>query len=192
MHVVGRTLSDEIAASVDLEGYCRLLDIGGGSGTYIIAFLKRNSQLKGILFDLEDVIPMARERLSSEGLLDRAELVSGNFYEDELPTRCDVALLSAIIHQNSPQQNLDLYRKAHRALEPGGLLLIRDHIMNEDRTQPPEGALFAINMLVNTKGGDTYTFEEVAKDLREAGFKDVRLLRSGERMDCVVGAVKPG
>jgi hypothetical protein len=76
-------------------------------------------------------------------------------------------------------------------LEPGGTLLIRDHIMDEQRTYPPEGALFAINMLVNTQGGGTYTFREVAQDLKEAGFTDVRLLRSGERMDCVVAAVNP-
>ena len=71
------------------------------------------------------------------------------------------------------------------------MLLIRDHIMDEQRTLPPEGAMFAINMLVNTRGGHTYTFNEVKQGLKEAGFTDARLLRSGERMDCIVGAVKP-
>ena len=61
--------------------------------------------------------------------------------------------------------------------------------MNSNR--PPEGAMFAINMLVNTRGGDTYTFHEVEQGLKEAGFTDVRLLRSGERMDCVIGAITP-
>ena len=76
------------------------------------------------------------------------------------------------------------------ALNPGGMLLIRDHIMNEDRTWPPEGAMFAVNMLVNTSGGDTYTFPEVERDLTAAGFKNVKRLRSGERMDSIVGAIK--
>jgi ubiquinone/menaquinone biosynthesis C-methylase UbiE/predicted transcriptional regulator len=191
MHVSGRRLSEEVAGSLDLRGYRKLLDIGGGSGTYTIAFLNHNPQLQAILFDLKEVIPMARERLSSEGLLDRVELIIGDFYSDDLPGGSDLALLSAIIHQNNRQQNLKLFVKACRSLEPGGMLLIRDHIMDEQRTYPPEGALFAINMLVNTQGGDTYTFHEVAQDLKEAGFTDVRLLRSGERMDCVVGAVKP-
>jgi SAM-dependent methyltransferase/predicted transcriptional regulator len=190
MHVVGRTLSEEIAASLELSGCRKMLDIGGGSGTYTIAFLKRNPQLKAVLFDLQDVIPMARERLSSEGMLDRVELIAGDFYADDLPTGCDLALLSAIIHQNSRQENRELYRRACLALEPGGMLLIRDHIMNEQRTWPPEGALFAINMLVRTGGGDTYSFHEVAQDLIEAGFIDAKLIRSGERMDCIVGAVK--
>jgi SAM-dependent methyltransferase len=191
MHVIGRVLSEEIAGSLDLRGYRKLLDIGGGSGTYTIAFLRHNHQLKAILFDLKDVIPLASERLSSEGLLDRVELIAGDFYSGELPGGCDLALLSAIIHQNSPQQNLELYRKAYRSLEPGGMLLIRDHIMDERRTRPSEGAMFAINMLVNTQGGDTYTFHEVEQGLKEAGFTDAGLLRSGERMDCIIGAVKP-
>jgi len=190
MHVSGRDLSEEIAGSLDLRSYRKLLDIGGGSGTYTIAFLNHNPQLQAILFDLKDVIPMARQRLSTEGLLDRVELIVGNFYSDDLPAGCDLALLSAIIHQNSRQQNLELFGKACRSLEPGGTLMIRDHIMDERRTYPPAGALFAINMLVNTQGGDTYTFHEVAQDLKEAGFTDVRLLRSGERMDCIVAAVK--
>jgi ubiquinone/menaquinone biosynthesis C-methylase UbiE/predicted transcriptional regulator len=191
MHVIGRTLSEDIAGSLELTGYRKLLDIGGGSGTYTIAFLKRNPNMKAILFDLKDVIPMARERFSSEGLLDRVELIAGDFYSDELPGGCDLALLSAIIHQNSPQQNLELYRKAYRALDPGGMLLIRDHIMNEQRTWPSEGALFAINMLVNTRRGDTYTFDETAQGMKEAGFMDAKLLRWGEKMDCIVGAEKP-
>ena len=191
MHAIGRTLSEEIAASLDVSGYRRLLDIGGGSGTYTIAFLNRNPQLQAVLFDLADVIPMARERLASEGLLERAELKAGDFYSDELPEGCDLALLSAIIHQSGYRQNVDLFGKIYRALDPGGMLLIRDHIMNEERTWPPQGALFAINMLVNTRGGDTFTFQEVEQGLGEVDFKDVALLRSGERMDCVVGAVKP-
>jgi ubiquinone/menaquinone biosynthesis C-methylase UbiE/predicted transcriptional regulator len=193
MHVIGRTLSEDIAGELDLGGceYRKLLDIGGGSGTYTIAFLKTHPQMKAILFGLKEVIEMARERLSSEGFLDRAELVAGDFYADELPGGCDLALLSAIIHQNSREQNVELFKKVYRALEPGGMLLVRDHIMNEQRTWPPEGAMFAINMLVNTAGGDTYTFLEVEQDLREAGFKHVKLLRSGEKMDSVVGTVKP-
>jgi hypothetical protein len=108
-----------------------------------------------------------------------------------LPTGCDLALLSAIIHQNSPEENLSLYGKVFRALEKGGAILIRDHIMDEDRTKPPTGAFFAINMLVNTHGGDTYSFREVKDGLKTAGFIDVKLLRTGEKMDCLVEAKKP-
>lgn len=190
MHVIGRNLSEDVAGSLDLSGFNRLLDIGGGSGTYTIAFLKCNSGLRGLLFDLPDVIPMAVERIKFEGLTDRVETVAGDFYNDALPAGCDVALLSAIIHQNSRSQNVELYSKIFKALEPGGMLIIRDHIMDEKRVWPPEGALFAINMLVNTRGGGTYTFEEVKQDLASAGFSGIDLVRSGEKMDCLVTARK--
>ena len=186
MHVVGRSLSKEIADSFDLSPFKRLLDIGGATGTYIMAFLEKNPEMTAVLFDLPHVIPMAEKRLEAKGLLKRVELVSGDFSEDELPKGCDLALLSAIIHQNSPRENLDLYGKIHRALVPGGKLLIRDHVMDPDRTSPPQGTLFAINMLVNTKGGDTYTFDEIRNSLEKVGFGEVKLVRKGERMDCLV------
>jgi SAM-dependent methyltransferase len=190
MHVVGRRLSNELADSYDLSPFKRLLDIGGATGTYTIAFLEKNPEMTAVLFDLPEVIPWAEESLGSEGLLGRVELMAGDFYQDELPRGCDLAILSAIIHQNSPQENLDLYRKIHRALVPGGKLLIRDHVMDPGRTFPPQGTLFAINMLVNTKGGDTYTFDEIRDSLEGAGFGEVKLVRKGERMDCLVEARK--
>ena len=110
---------------------------------------------------------------------------------DDLPSGCDIALLSAIIHQNSPQQNVELYRKIYHALDSGGTLIIRDHIMDESRTDPPAGALFALNMLVNTQAGDTYTFREVKDTLKSAGFVEVNLVKSGKEMDCLVEAKKP-
>jgi len=139
---------------------------------------------------LEDVIPFAEERLKTEGLQERVDLEGGDYYIDALPEGCDLALLSAIIHQNSPEQNLDLFRKIYQVLSSGGVLLVRDHIMDESRTYPPAGALFALNMLVNTQGGDTYTFSEVKKTLEEAGFMHVKLQRKGENMDCLVEARK--
>ena len=190
MHVVGRSLSREIADSYDLFPFRKLLDIGGATGTYTMAFLEKNPKMTAVLFDLPDVITMAEKRLEEEGLLERVKLVPGDFYKDVLPEGCDLALLSAIIHQNSPQENLDLYGKIHRALVPGGKLLIRDHVMDPDRTSPPQGTLFAINMLVNTKGGDTYTFDEIRNALETSGFGEVKLVRKGERMDCLVEAKK--
>ncbi len=192
MHVVGSGLSRQIAEELDLSPYTKLLDIGGASGTYTIAFLEKNPNLYAVIFDLNEVIPLAEPRIQEAGLLDRVKLAAGDFYIDELPQGCDLALLSAIIHQNSPEQNVALYQKIYRALVPGGTLMIRDHIMDESRTHPPAGAIFAINMLVATKGGDTYTFPEVEKALEQAGFKDIRMIRHGKNMDCIVTARKPG
>lgn len=190
MDVIGRDLSIEIARSVDAGRFKRLLDIGGASGTYTVAFLRENPALNAVLFDLEPVVEIARKRLADDGLLDRVSLAAGDFYKDELPTGCDLALLSAIIHQNSTSQNVALFKKIHHALLPGGSLIIRDHIMDKTRTVPAMGSLFALNMLVATPGGDTYTFDELKVALEQAGFGDVRLIRRGERMDGLVEARK--
>jgi SAM-dependent methyltransferase/predicted transcriptional regulator len=190
MHVIGRSLAEEIADAWDLDPYSKLLDIGGGSGTYTIAFLKKNPNMTAILFDLEDVLPLAEERLRHEGYLDRVTLQIGDLNADQFPKECDLALLSAIIHMNSPEQNFNLYKRVHQALKSGGVLLIRDHIMDESRTHPPAGTFFALNMLVNTQGGDTYTFREVEKLLEDCGFVDIKLSRKGEKMDCLVEARK--
>ncbi len=191
MHVVGQELAAEIAAAYDTSSYKKLLDIGGASGTYTIAFLRQNLELRAVIFDFAPVLALAKKRLMAEGFLDRVELAAGDFYQDDLPGGCDLALLSAVIHQNSPEQNIELYKKIHRALEPGGVVLIRDHIMEESRTQPPAGAMFALNMLVNTTEGDTYTFAEVKETLEAAGFIEVKQVRAGERMDCLVEGRKP-
>ncbi len=190
MHVIGRTLAQEIVASYDASPCRKLLDIGGASGTYTIAFLTAYPQMEAVLFDLPSVIPLARERVNTAGLTSRVQFVAGDFSTDELPRGCDLALLSAIVHQNSPQENDELFLKIFRALEPGGRLLIRDHIMDEERTSPPAGALFALNMLAVTEGGDTYTFAELAEGLRRANFCEVAMVRRGDKMDCLVEARK--
>ncbi|MGD9505739.1 MAG: methyltransferase [Syntrophobacteraceae bacterium] len=191
MHVIGRGLALAVADSYDLAPFRKMLDIGGASGTYTMAFLRKNPSLRAVIFDRENVVPLADEKLREEGLRDRVELAAGDFYKDELPGGCDLALLSAIIHQNSSAENLDLYRKIHRALAPGGVLLVRDHIMEESRTSPVSGAVFALNMLVNTRGGDTYTMEEVRTSLESAGFTDVKWVRKTPDMDNLVEARKP-
>ena len=188
MEVVGRETSERIARAYDTGRFRRLLDIGGGPGIYTAAFLRLNPELRATLFDLPDVVPLAEERLRAAGLIERVDLVAGDFYAADLPGGSDLALLSAIVHQNSPARNIDLFRKVRRALEPGGLLLIRDHVMNEDRTRPALGALFALNMLVCTDGGDTYTFAELESALLEAGFRSARLVREGETMDALIEA----
>ena len=191
MHSIGAPLAKQIVSSVNPGRARALLDVGGGSGTYTIAFLRAVPEMKATLFDLPDVIEMARERLNSEGLLDRVTLAAGDYNRDELPAGRDLVLLSAIIHSNSLEENLELYRKSFRALVPGGRILIRDHVMEPDRTRPRDGAIFAINMLVGTSGGGCYTYQEIEDSLLQAGFKGVRLIRRGERMDPVIEAFKP-
>ncbi len=191
MHCHGREVAADLAKMIGVSEARKLLDVGGGSGTYTIAFLQANPQLAATIFDLPPVIKMARTRLQAVGLADRVDLVGGDFYVDPLPCGHDLAFLSAIIHQNSLEQNRQLYAKVFGTLDSGGWILIRDYIMDESRTQPPAGALFAINMLVGTVGGGTYTFAEIKEGLASAGFVDIDLLQRGTLMDGLVRARKP-
>jgi spermidine synthase len=168
-----------------------LLDIGGASGTWTIEFLKAAPYAKATLFDLADVIPLAQKRITEASLSKRVSLVAGDFYKNDLPAGVDFVWLSAVTHQNSRKQNCDLFAKIYSALQEDGVLVIRDVVMNKSRTSPKTGALFAVNMLVATAAGGTYTFDEFREDLSYAGFVDATLLYRGEYMDSLIRAKKP-
>ena len=187
MHVVASKAAPKIVAAINPGQARRLLDVGGGSGTYTLAMLSAVPEMRATLFDLAPVIEMARDRVQAADMLDRVELVAGDFYKDELPPGHDLALLSAIIHQNSYEQNEVLYGKIYRALVPGGRIVVRDHVMSEDHTRPLEGALFAVNMLAGTQGGTTYTFDEIKEGLTAVGFTRVNLTQSKGMFSLVEG-----
>jgi predicted O-methyltransferase YrrM len=190
MHAVSSPHAENIVKGISHERSKALLDLGGASGTYTIAFLKSSPEMNATLFDLPEVIELARERLEKEGLLDRVTLVAGNYLRDEIPQGHDLAFLSAVIHSNSPEQNFELYKKVFRSMIPGGRVIIRDQVMESDRTRPEAGAIFAVNMLVATEGGTTYTFDEIKEGLSNAGFNSIRLLDNADRMNAIVEAYK--
>ena len=190
MHAIAYRIAPGIVAAIKPGAAKKLLDIGGASGSYTEAFLKASPDMEATLFDLPSVIKIAQKRLADTDLLDRITFVAGDFYKDELPAGHDLALLSAIIHQNSPEQNIELYGKIYRALQPWGRLIIRDHVMSPDHTQPVSGAIFAVNMLVGTPGGRTYSFEEIKPSLESAGFIKINLIQPDEQMNGLVEGFK--
>ncbi len=191
MAVIAAPQAARIVRAIRPGGATRLLDVGGGPGAYTAAFLRACPEMRATLFDLPPVVEIARAELGKAGLLGRVDLVPGNFMTDPLPGGHDLAYLSAIIHQMSLDKCRRLYTKVHSALVPGGRLVIRDHVMDPTRTHPRAGAIFAINMLVGTEGGGTYTYTEIRQGLEAAGFRDVRPLRSGDMMDSLVSARRP-
>jgi predicted O-methyltransferase YrrM len=190
MHVIAYKMAHGIIALIKPGKAKILLDIGGASGSYTQAFLEASPDMRATLFDLPPVIKIAQKRLADTGLIDRITFVAGDFYSDELPTGHDLALLSAIIHQNSPEQNIELYSKIYRALNSGGRLVIRDHVMSPDHTQPISGAFFAVNMLVGTPEGSTYSYDEITEGLKTAGFNNIKLIQPDEQMNGLVEAYK--
>jgi precorrin-6B methylase 2 len=190
MDVINREAAAWLVDEIMPVDFTHLLDVGGASGTWTIAWLGANRGAKATLFDLPEVIPLAERRLGEAGMGDRVRLVAGDFYADPLPEGADLAWISAIVHQNSRAQNRDLFRKIHEALAPGGHILIRDIVMEDCRTRPAGGALFAVNMLSGTAAGGTFTFAELAEDLEASGFAEATQLREDEWMHAVVRARK--
>ena len=184
-------MADGLVAQLGPPRFRHLLDVGGASGTWTLAFLRAVPSAMATIFDLPDAIQQARERLAGTEFASRVTLVAGDFYVDDLPGGADFAWVSAICHQHSRRHNRELFAKVSQALVPGGRIAIRDVVMEPCRTKPREGALFAINMLVNTQSGGTFTFAEYAEDLRAAGFEHPRLWVKHEAMNSVVAAERP-
>lgn len=192
MDNISAPVANEVIKPLKKLPFHRLLDVGGASGTWTMALLRQHPEAAATLFDLPPVIPLARRRLTTHKFINRVQLIPGDFMRDPLPGGADLVWISAIIHQNSRAQNRTLFAKAFCALTPGGWVAIRDVLMEPDRTTPVAGALFAVNMLVATKGGGTFTFDEVREDLESAGFARARVARSDEGMYSIVVACKPG
>ncbi len=187
MHAVSKSHAPRLAEAIDLSNARRLLDVGGGSGAYSIALAKKYPQLSCAVFDVATAVPVALKNAARAGLEGRVDAVEGDYMRDGLGEGFDAALFSSIIHINGPRENAWLMKKAFDALNPGGLVIIRDFIMDPDRTSPKKGAIFALNMLVNTSRGDTYAEEEVRGWLAEAGFTDIRRVGLGPDTAAILG-----
>jgi SAM-dependent methyltransferase len=159
---------------LDLSRVRKTLDIGGGSGAFSVEMVKAKPDIRATIFDLPEVIPVARGYVAKAGLSSKFTFVAGDFLSGTFDADYDLILLSSIIHMNSASVNQKLFKKCGRSLNPGGQLVVHDWIMSRDRTKPVPGAIFALNMIVNTKAGDTYAEQEVRAWMRQAGLCLIR------------------
>jgi cyclopropane fatty-acyl-phospholipid synthase-like methyltransferase len=187
MHKNATFRAPHVARTVGLEGVRRVLDLGGGSGAYSIAFARAQEGLTAEVFDVETVVPLAERHIAEAGLAERVKTRIGDLRTDDYGTGYDLVFISAICHMNSPDQNLEMFRRALAALAPSGRVVVQDFILNPDKTGPKHGALFALNMLVGTRAGSAYSEAEYAGWMGEAGFRDVARLRLPGPSDLIVG-----
>jgi SAM-dependent methyltransferase len=173
MHDRAKKQAPQQLANLDLSEIKSILDIGGGSGAYSMEFVSKKPGIEATVFDLPNVVPITKIFLDKEGFSDRIKTHAGDYITNDLPKGFDLAFLSAIIHSNSLEINQDLIKKCFDALNKNGKIVIQDWIMNNDRTQPTSGAIFAINMLVGTESGDCFTEQEVTGMLNAAGFQNI-------------------
>jgi len=173
MHDRGKKQAPDQISKIDLQHVKSVLDVGGGSGCFCMEFINRKPGLKTAIFDLPNVIPISKKIIEKEGFSGKIEHFSGDYRTDELPKGFDLVFLSAIIHSNSPESNQALVKKCYNSLNINGTMVIQDWIMNDSKTEPVQGAIFSINMLVGVENGDCYSENEVKTWMRNAGFVDI-------------------
>lgn len=188
---ISRRSSADVAAKVDFGKYRRLLDVGGGPGTSSITFAQSNPDLRCVVFDLDEVVAIAREEIARAGLEDRVTTVAGDYFRDELGEGFDVVYISNIIHSLGPSDNAMLYEKAWRALEPGGAIIVKDFFLDDSRTKPARGALFSVHMTLRTEAGRSYSYRETEDALRAVGFCEFERIPVATSSGLVVGHKNP-
>ncbi len=193
MNSIARQMIPKLVGNLektDFFSFKNMLDLGGATGTYLEAFLEKNPNARGTVFDLPATIEQARKRLTGTRFEKKITLCSGDFYQDEFPAGFDLVWISAIIHQQDSETTRLMFEKSFRALKKKGRIAVRDVFYNEDRTAPIEAGLFSINMLCATEKGKVYTAREVYELLLSAGFKNPRTVIKANNMSSVIIAEK--
>ena len=187
MHYRARVQAAAIASLLPLRPGARVLDVGGGSGAFAMGMARREPNVRAVVFDLPSVVPITRRYVDEGGFSDRVTTAVGDYMTDPLPGGFDLVLLSAVVHSNGPDENAALIAKCAGALAPGGCVAVLDWVMSPDRITPAAGAFFALNMLVATDHGDTFTEGEIAGWLTGAGLTDVRRVPTPFGTDVMIG-----
>jgi SAM-dependent methyltransferase len=161
---------ESVLKALDLRGVKRALDLGGGPGTYGIALAKLGIEVT--LFDLPNTVEIAHEMIRQAGVKN-VTFLGGDFHFDSIGSSYDLVLLSQVLHSHGPVENIALLGRVFDALAPGGRVAIHEFMLNEDHAAPLPGALFSVNMLVNTAGGRSYAPREMTAWLKKAGFRKI-------------------
>lgn len=164
-----------VAEAAGPEPVGRMLDVGGGSAAYSIAFARKYPGLQATVFDLPEILPLTARYIEAAGMRERIGTVAGDLRRDSFGEGFDLVLLSSICHMLNEAENVDLLKRCRDALRPGGRIIIQEFILDESKTGPASATLFSLNMLVGTQGGAAYSENEYAAWLREAGFGSVVL-----------------
>jgi 2-polyprenyl-3-methyl-5-hydroxy-6-metoxy-1,4-benzoquinol methylase len=182
-------LADYLGVGRSRKGV-RVLDIGVGGGAWSMPFARRDPQSTITGFDLPETLKESRTIIAENGLTARYRFVEGNLLDADFGSNAyDFVVLGNMCHGLTPAQNRDLFARSHRALVPGGQLVIADMIPNDERSGPPFPVLFAVNMFV-MGGEDVYTLPEYKTWLNETGYRDVRTFDTKRSHSPVIIAAK--
>jgi SAM-dependent methyltransferase len=165
-----------IAQSLPATGPLKVLDIASSHGMYGIMIALRNPEAQIVAVDWKNVVEVGRENAMKMGVGNRYTTLVGSAFEVDLGTGYDAVLLPNFLHHFSPEANTALLRRVHAALKPGGRAITIEFVCNEDRVSPPNSAWFALTMLTNTEAGNAYTYSDLEKMNKDAGYREVSMV----------------
>ncbi|MFF1905124.1 class I SAM-dependent methyltransferase [Kitasatospora sp. NPDC058218] len=181
MHEYNSRTAEAVARALPAEDARRLIDVGGGAGSYSIAFCRVWEGLRAEVVDLAPVVELAGKVIGEAGLADRITARTGDYYQDAFGTDADVVLLSNVLHQESPENCLSILGRSAAALRPGGRVLVHGHFLEESRTAPVFTTLHNLSALALWSGGRSYTTDEMAELMTAAGLSDIEVLPTAEQ-----------
>jgi phospholipid N-methyltransferase len=167
--------AEALATTYDFSGHRRVLDLGGGTGSFLKAILRNHGHLECTLFEVPAAAAVARERLADSPLAGQIRVVEGDFFNDPIPDGHDAVILANVVHVLPPERNLELFRRIRQRVPAGACLLMVDLWMDPTHTQPLFGALMAGEFLIMTGEGDVYSEEEARGWLQQTGWREVEL-----------------
>ena len=174
MFNIGMSMAPLLVDKIDLFERRHMLDLGGGPGTYAIHFCMKNPRLKATVYDLSTTRPFAEKTIEKFGLTDRIDFMDGNYVEEGIEGVYDVAWLSHILHGEGQKDCQRIIEKTVLALEPGGMIIVHDFILNNTMDGPLFPALFSLNMLLGTPAGQSYSEKQITDMLAKAGVKEIQ------------------
>jgi ubiquinone/menaquinone biosynthesis C-methylase UbiE len=165
---IGRALIPHLR----LEGRRKLLDVGGGPGTYSMLIAEKYPAIECTVIDLPGVVKVADELIRERKMESRVRTLAGDYHSTAFPRGIDTVVFFGVLHQESPDAIRELFRKAYDSLAPGGMIYVLDMMTDATHANPRFSALFAVNMALTTENGWVFSDEELAGWLKGAGFSD--------------------
>ena len=176
MHERARGIGSVLPSGISLAGRKRLLDVGGGPGTYSISLVKSAPGLQSTILDLPAVLEISKEIVAANGCSDRIDTRPGNYLTSDFGSGYDAVLLSGMMHREKAESCQLLLRKAFAALDAGGIVIVSDVFFDDEaRTEPPFATFFALSMALTAEHGTTHSKLHMARWMTEAGFGDIEI-----------------
>ena len=188
MHNIGSIQAEEICRKLRIKEYQKLLDLGGGQGTYAVRFAMENPEMMATVYDLPDVIKITRKFIGESGLQGRVKTQAGNCLEEDFgKERFDIIFVSNLLHIYNPAEIREILKKCWYSLMKKGIVVIQEFTLNLAKTRPTFGTLFRLNMLLGTVGGGMYAGGEIKEWLQMVGFKRVKKMTLSLDSNLIIG-----